>query len=133
MNRVLGFDPNKGEIDVEAGIRWPALIDYLVASARATSSGGSSRSRRAPIVSASAGPGANVHGRGLRMKPFIADVESFVLLDAAGFPEDVTVARTELFRLAIGGYGLLGVIASVRLRLAPGGSCGAWCCSRWRT
>ena len=63
---------------------------------------------------------ANVHGRGLKMKPFIADVESFVLVDARG---DIrTCSRTEnaeLFRLAIGGYGLFGVISTVRLRLIP--------------
>jgi FAD/FMN-containing dehydrogenase len=54
------------------------------------------------------------------MKPFIADVESFVLIDAKG--EARTCSRTtnaELFRLAIGGYGLFGPIATVTLRLIP--------------
>src|SRR5207247_1731368 len=63
---------------------------------------------------------ANVHGRGLSMKPIIDDVESFVLVDAEG--EVRTCSRTEnaeLFRLAIGGYGLFGVIVTVTLRLAP--------------
>ena len=63
---------------------------------------------------------ANVHGRGLKMKPFIADVESFVLVDARG--DARTCSRTEnaeLFRLAIGGYGLFGVISTVKLRLIP--------------
>src|SRR5438093_803544 len=30
MDRVLGFDRDKGLVEVEAGIQWPALIDYLV-------------------------------------------------------------------------------------------------------
>jgi FAD/FMN-containing dehydrogenase len=63
---------------------------------------------------------ANVHGRGLKMKPFVGDVESFVLIDAAGNAR--TCSRTEnaeLFRLAIGGYGLFGVISTVKLRLVP--------------
>ena len=61
-----------------------------------------------------------MHGRGLKMKPFIADVESFVLIDAQG--EARTCSRTEnaeLFRLAIGGYGLFGAISTVKLRLVP--------------
>ena len=62
--------------------------------------------------------GANAHGRGLRFKPFIADVESFELVGASG--ETISASRAEsaeLFRLAIGGYGLFGVIATVDLRL----------------
>ena len=56
----------------------------------------------------------------VKMKPFVSDVESFVLVDAAGTAR--TCSRTEdpeLFRLVHGGYGLFGVISSVRLRLVP--------------
>jgi FAD/FMN-containing dehydrogenase len=61
-----------------------------------------------------------VHGRGLTLKPIVSDVESFVLVRADG--EAVTCSRdenSELFRLAIGGYGLFGCITSIRLRLIP--------------
>jgi FAD/FMN-containing dehydrogenase len=50
----------------------------------------------------------------------IGDVESFTLVDATG--EIRLCSRSEnseLFKLAIGGYGLFGVIASVTLRLMP--------------
>ncbi|CAF5133032.1 unnamed protein product, partial [Rotaria sp. Silwood1] len=30
LNKVLNFDKVKGLIEVEAGIQWPKLIDYLV-------------------------------------------------------------------------------------------------------
>ncbi|HKQ51547.1 MAG TPA: hypothetical protein VJT74_04205, partial [Pyrinomonadaceae bacterium] len=63
---------------------------------------------------------ANIHGRGLALKPIIDDVESFVLVDAQG--DAVRCSRrenAELFGLAVGGYGLFGVIARVTLRLAP--------------
>ena len=30
MARVLAFDSDKGLVEVEAGIQWPALIDYLI-------------------------------------------------------------------------------------------------------
>jgi FAD/FMN-containing dehydrogenase len=61
---------------------------------------------------------ANVHGRGLKMPPFIGDVESFKLLTAKG--DVVSCSRSEnpeLFKLAIGGYGLFGLITSATLRL----------------
>jgi FAD/FMN-containing dehydrogenase len=64
--------------------------------------------------------GANIHGRGLRFAPFIQDVEAFTLLDAGG---ELRVCsrrdEPELFRAAIGGYGLFGVVTSVGLRLRP--------------
>jgi FAD/FMN-containing dehydrogenase len=54
------------------------------------------------------------------MKPLISDIESFTLVDAAGSLR--TCSRTEnreLFQLAVGGYGLFGVVYSVTLRLVP--------------
>src|SRR6202022_4825699 len=63
---------------------------------------------------------ANAHGRGLKMKPFVSNVEFFVLVDATGPAR--TCSRTEnsdLFRLVHGGYGLFGIVTSVQLRLAP--------------
>ena len=60
----------------------------------------------------------NAHGRGLRMKPIIADVESFDIVRPDG--EIMTCSRaanSELFRLAIGGYGVFGPMATVTLRL----------------
>jgi FAD/FMN-containing dehydrogenase len=54
------------------------------------------------------------------MTPFVGDVESFRLLDARG--DLIACSRnenSELFRLAIGGYGLFGFIYSVTLRLVP--------------
>src|SRR5438874_13603811 len=50
----------------------------------------------------------------------MGDVESFVVVGADGIRRTgCGEENAELFRLAIGGYGLLGVITSVRLRLAP--------------
>jgi len=63
---------------------------------------------------------SNVHGRGLAMKPLISNVESFSLINAEG--KSMRCSRdenNELFRLAIGGYGLFGLIDSVTLRLVP--------------
>ena len=54
------------------------------------------------------------------MKPLISNVESFTLITADG--KSIHCSREEngeLFRLAIGGYGLFGLIDSVTLRLVP--------------
>ncbi len=63
---------------------------------------------------------ANVHGRGLTLRPFVNDVESLTLIGADG--ERRTCSRSEnaeLFRLICGGYGLFGFVDTVTLRLAP--------------
>src|SRR5581483_10688860 len=63
---------------------------------------------------------ANAHGRGLTLPPMISDVEAIKLLDAHGrLVECSRTENPELFSLAIGGYGLFGVIYSVTLRLVP--------------
>jgi FAD/FMN-containing dehydrogenase len=54
------------------------------------------------------------------MKPIIADIQSFELIDANGTRK--TCSRTEnsdLFSLVIGGYGLFGIVYSICLRLTP--------------
>ena len=118
MDRVLHLDAGNGLLQVQAGIQWPALIDYL------ENAGGpwSIRQKQTGADNLSIGGclAANVHGRGLRMQPFIADVESFTLVDADGALQRCSRTENfELFRTAIGGYGLFGVITSVTLRLAP--------------
>lgn len=119
MDRVLAFDPVGGLIEVEAGIEWPALIDYLEAAPQ-QGTRWSIRQKQTGADRLSLGGclSANVHGRGLQMQPFIADVEAFTLVDAQGELQHCSRSQNaQLFSLAIGGYGLFGVIASVTLRL----------------
>lgn len=122
MNRVLAFDADRGEVEVEAGIQWPELVAHLVEIQRGLPQQWGIRQKQtgADRLSIGGALAANVHGRGLALQPFIADVIAFTLVDGQG--EVVTCSRSEhpeLFSLAIGGYGLFGVIATVRLRLAP--------------
>ena len=122
MNRVLNFDAAKGVVEVEAGIQWPELINYLVETQKGKQRqwGITQKQTGADRLSLGGALAANVHGRGLRFKPIIADVESFLLVDAKGNLRTCNRREdSELFRLAIGGYGLFGVIASVKLRLTP--------------
>ncbi len=122
LSRVLHLDRKRGIVEVEAGIEWPELIDgYLVLQKSNDHSWGIAQKQTGADRLTMAGTiAANAHGRGLTMKPFISDVESFVLVDATGTVR--TCSRTEnpeLFRLAHGGYGLFGIITSVQLRLVP--------------
>src|SRR5688572_6563408 len=78
MTHVLGLDARAGIIDVETGIQWPELLTHL-----STSTWGIRQKQTgADRLSLGGALAANVHGRGLTMKPFVGDVESFVLLDA---------------------------------------------------
>jgi len=121
-SRVLRLDPATGIVEVEAGIMWPALIDELVRrQARSTRQWGIAQKQTgADRLTIGGALAANVHGRGLTMKPMIGDVESFVLIDAQGRARSCSRSENaDLFKLAIGGYGLFGPIATVRLRLIP--------------
>lgn len=120
LNRVLAFDEKNGFLTVQAGLRWPALLDYLERAQKGKWPQWGIRQKQtgADRLSIGGALAANAHGRGLRFKPMIADVESFTLVDAQG--RILTCSRTEnreLFRLVIGGYGLFGVITDVKLRL----------------
>ena len=122
FSRVLDLDVERGLVTVEAGIDWPQLVTHLLWA-------GGSQPGQWGIIQKQTGAdrltiggalSANIHGRGLRMRPMIADVESFDLIDAAG--DVITCSRSmnrDLFTVAIGGYGLFGVIARATIRLTP--------------
>lgn len=122
MNRVLSFDPERGIVEIEPGIQWPELVAYLVGAQRdrARQWGIAQKQTGADRLTLAGSLSANAHGRGLTMKPIIGDVESIRLIDASG--REIECSRTsnsELFSLAIGGYGLFGVMSAIRLRLVP--------------
>ena len=122
LSRILELDAERGLVRVEAGMMWDDLVHGL----REMQQG---NERRWSIVQKQTGAdrlsiggalAANGHGRGLTYKPIVQDVESFELVDASGTM--LRCSRTEnadLFSLAIGGYGLFGVIYAVTLRLMP--------------
>jgi FAD/FMN-containing dehydrogenase len=122
LNQVLNLDREHGVIEVGSGIEWPELIDrYLALQTDDRQAWGIAQKQTGADRLTIAGTiAANAHGRGLQMKPFVSDVESFVLVDATGTAH--TCSRTEnreLFGLVHGGYGLFGIVASVKLRLVP--------------
>lgn len=122
MNRILDFDTSSGLIEVEAGIQWPQLAaGYLdMQSGSSRQWGIRQKQTGADRLSIGGALAANIHGRVLANKPLIEDVRSFKLIDAGGNTIECSRSKNrELFQLAIGGYGLFGVVVSVTLQLVP--------------
>src|SRR5437667_1013044 len=122
LNRVISFDQEHGLIEAEAGIQWPKLIrTYLNTQGDSAKQWGIAQKQTgADTFTLGGSLSSNVHGRGLAMKPLISDVESFTLVNADG--KSIRCSRDEnqeLFRVAIGGYGLFGLVSSVTLQLVP--------------
>ncbi len=118
--RVLDLDADRGLVTVEAGIQWPALIKHLLWAGAGLPQPWSiiQKQTGADRLTIGGALAANIHGRGLRFGPIVGDVESFQIVNPAGVL--IFCSRTsnaDLFRLAIGGYGLFGVFATVTLRL----------------
>jgi FAD/FMN-containing dehydrogenase len=139
LSRVLHFDRDNGVVTVQAGIQWPELVKYLNDAQSATPQSAASQSLTsqsdnptmrswgiwqkqtgADRLSLAGALACNAHGRGLNQKPIISQVRAFDIVDPSG--RILTCSRTEnaeLFRLAIGGYGLFGVMTRIELQLRP--------------
>jgi FAD/FMN-containing dehydrogenase len=122
LKRVIALDPASRTIEAEAGIEWPELLSELaqIQTGSEFQLGIRQKQTGADRLSLGGALASNVHGRGLNLEPFIYDVESFQLMNTEG--DVIRCDRStnrDLFRLVIGGYGLFGVVTSVRLRLTP--------------
>jgi FAD/FMN-containing dehydrogenase len=121
MNRVLGLDEKTGILQAEAGIEWPELIQGYLDLQKGNErwgihqkQGGADRMTLGGTLS------ANAHGHALGSGPIVGDVEWIDLILPDGTKQRCSrTENRELFSLAIGGYGLFGVITTVGLRLVP--------------
>ena len=122
LNRVRAFHPENRTITAEAGIEWPELLAGLESAqaGQPRQLGIFQKQTGADRLSLGGALASNVHGRGLNLKPIVDNVESFEILTADGELRRCDRSRNaDLFRLAIGGYGLFGIVTSVELRLRP--------------
>lgn len=122
LSGVDAFDDRLGRVVVGAGTRWPALLQWL-RDAQGNNRGWTVRQKQTGADDFSLGGSlaSNIHGRGLTLAPLVDDVEWIELIDPAG--ELIRASRDtrpELFALAIGGYGLFGLVTRLCLRLATG-------------
>jgi FAD/FMN-containing dehydrogenase len=116
MDKVISLERENKIVEVQSGITWPKLIDWLNKNAPELSI--IQKQTGADELTIGGTLAANIHGRGLTHKPIIGDVESFTLISAIG--ERLECSRnknSELFKVVIGGYGLFGIVDTVRLRL----------------
>ncbi len=122
LNRIVGLDTARGIVTVEAGSMWsdlvPALRDMQSDPGRRWSV--IQKQTGADRLSIGGALAANGHGRGLTYRPIVQDVEAFEMIDTDGsLIRCDREQNRELFSLAIGGYGLFGVISTADLRLMP--------------
>jgi FAD/FMN-containing dehydrogenase len=117
---VIDVDRERGLVTIEAGIDWVQLINHLLWTFADQPDGWGiiQKQTGADHLTLGGALAANIHGRGLRHRPFVGDIESFAIVDAAGSLQ--VCSRTKnprLFALAIGGYGLFGPVTTITLRL----------------
>lgn len=111
----MSLDPQSHVLRVQAGARWFEVIPFLRERGRSVAV---MQSNHDFTVGGSVS--ANCHGWPANRPPIASTVQSFRLLKADG--TIVRCSRTEhreLFSLALGGYGLFGVILEVELLTVP--------------
>ncbi len=116
MNKVISLDSAAKIVEVESGIMWPQLIAHL--NKNAPDLCVIQKQTGADALTLGGALASNIHGRSLVKPPIISDIESFTLLTAD--EQLVNCSRdenAELFKQVIGGYGLFGIINTIKLRL----------------
>ena len=113
--RGMKYDAESELLHVQSGARWKDIIVYLDGLGRSVAVMQSDNT-----FSVGGSLSVNCHGWQFGKPPIASTVESFRLLKADG-----TIVRcgrqenSELFSLALGGYGLFGVILDAELRTVP--------------
>jgi len=111
----MTLDEGRNILEVQAGARWSDVVPFLDQHRRAVSVMQASNS-----FSVGGSLSVNCHGWQPGRAPIASTVESFRLMDADG--EIIQCSRTEnpqLFSLALGGYGLFGIILDARIHVVP--------------
>jgi FAD/FMN-containing dehydrogenase len=111
----MKLDEDKNLLHVQAGAKWADVIPYLDQHGRSVAVMQSDNS-----FTIGGSLSVNCHGWQYDRPPIASTVESFHLMKADG--SVIACSRTEnreLFSLALGGYGLFGVILDADLRVVP--------------
>jgi hypothetical protein len=121
LNKVEFFDSVNGLIKVEPSMSWHELLSYLTRAQKDNPNAWMPKQIPTEFLDYSIGGAvsANTHGNNLFTLPLIKDIASIDLVTLTG--EILRVhrkANQELFKLAIGGYGLFGLITGVEFNLS---------------
>lgn len=117
LDRVRSVDLDRGEATVEAGAQWPAVVSFLRRNAPAWTI-----RQKQTIATLTLGGtvSANSHGNAVGLAPIAGDVSWIELVDAAGIVRRCDRSLDPMmFRAALGGFGLVGVLTTIGLRLQP--------------
>lgn len=112
-NRILSLNEEARQITVQAGATWEDVQDAINAAGLSVKSMQSQN-----IFTVGGSVSINAHGRDIRQGSLISSVDSYRLLTADGQIRNVSrTDNRELFPLALGGYGLFGIILDITLNL----------------
>jgi len=113
FDRVVSLDVPGKRITVQSGITWETIQNAVNSSGLAVKAMQSDNN-----FTVGGSISANAHGRDLQFSTVIQSVLSFRIMLADGSVVHTSRSEnTELFRLAIGGYGMFGIILDVDLEL----------------
>ncbi len=121
MNKVEFFDSVNGMVKTGPSMSWHQLLSYLNKAQKDNLNAWAPKQISTHFLDYSIGGAvsANIHGNNLYSLPLIHDIESIDLIDFSGEMKRVhRKSNHELFKLAVGGYGLFGLIAGVELKLS---------------
>lgn len=109
----MNFEEDKNLLHVQAGAKWADVIPYLDRKGRSVAVMQSDNS-----FTVGGSLSVNCHGWQYARPPIASTVESFHLMKADGSVVACSrIQNRELFSLALGGYGLFGVILDADLRV----------------
>lgn len=112
-NKIIKLDKKKKLITVQTGVTWEQIQKYINPYNLAIKV-----MQTAHIFTVGGSLSVNAHGRDPKFGPLIETIQAIRIVLASG--EIVEASRTknyELFRLAIGGYGLFGIILEADIQL----------------
>ncbi|MGH8704121.1 MAG: FAD-binding protein [Burkholderiales bacterium] len=113
LDRVLRFDGPRNTLEMQAATPWTALAEYL--APRGISLQAFARTADMPQT---VGAAVSQNAAGPDGRPLCAHVAAIALVTPDGeLRRADRESNRELFRLALGGHGLFGVLYSVTLRL----------------
>jgi|GEM_PF-951566 len=114
LDRVLGVDRERGRAEIQAAARWASLAEHPALAHPGLAAFGAE-----PGAAPTVGESVNVNGAGPDGAPVSRHIAAITLVTPDGeLRRADRQSNADLFRLAVGGQGVFGVLYSVTLDLA---------------